>query len=236
MRSGSQNWADVWASKGAHDENRHLELMDLLKFNGYDSGSDAISVTSWKAWISNLFKEIPEFKYIDTWMDIGCGAGGFLFSLPSQIKKSGCDYSQSLISVANLYASQNKITCSVYEQDMTDKNLVLPNVEIFSLISCLQYINQHEAMRLMEKIFQVATEGVLIAEIPNEEYFDESVSYRKNTLNYQQTEELKHTYYYPDIFDGLAAIYSFRGLAVKSKLGSQSKFRWSKYYRKISKN
>jgi len=233
MRSFIRNWHDIWSTKGLYQNDRWLDMDDLLALSGYDSGADGINAKIWRAWVSRLLCEIGVDKTVSTWLDVGCGSGSFLFSLPAEIYKHGFDYSESLIRVAERYAVQRQIPCKLYSQDMTKSDLEIPKVDVASCISSLQYITHQDALNLIESLFNTVTQGVVIAETPDRNHLERAMTYRINTLKYTPDEKLTHTYYDPKFFDDLATQYSFRPMEIKVKLGNQSKFRWCRFYSKV---
>ena len=232
MKSINQNWFEIWSKKGSSSAIKNLKFQDLLRLNGYDSGADAIDVDDWERWIKSLFDEIPDLKNVDDWLDAGCGCGCFLFSLPKNIQKYGFDYSSSLIDLGKKFASDQKIACDLSVEDLRNDKLEVIEKDVISVVSCLQYISHKEAQDFMQKVFNSAKVGVLIAETPDIEFISKSEGYRSAVLNYQVSEELTHTYYDKNAFDEIAFRKSFVSIELKSKLGHQSKYRWSRYFKK----
>lgn len=233
MTSSSQIWHEVWASKNLVGGTSDIKLSDLLKLNGYDSGADGIDVPGWKKWIEALYSEVKCLQESRTWLDVGCGSGLFLFTLPNCDLRYGVDYSSSLVQIANQYSVQQNLRSQIYLQDMSQQELVLPQADVVSCVSSLQYISKDEALVLFEQLLQHARQGVLLAEIPDLEKYDEAISHRWETLTYDSSDKFQHTYYPSELFDELASAYSFDAREVTAKLGQQSQFRWSRFFKKL---
>lgn len=94
-------WKKIWNSKGTnYDEHKDkINLSYLLASSGYDMGAGAMSVTSWKNYVSKITKtlKITENQQL---LEVGCGAGAFLYPLRNKnVRICGIDYSESLIKI-----------------------------------------------------------------------------------------------------------------------------------------
>ena len=91
-------------------------------------------------------------------------------------------------------------------------------------MSSLQYITHQDSLNLVERLFNIATKGVVIAETPDRNHFERASTYRNNALKYTPSPKFSHTYYAPELFDDPATHYSFRPTGITIRLGDQSKY------------
>jgi len=227
------NWQRIWEKKGnlKSDTKEAIHIWDLVGCNGYDSGADRISKHDWDHWIATLTNEIAEHSTFDSWLDIGCGAGAFLFSIDRQIKRYGSDYSQSLIQIARRYAKQEKLDADFYLDDLNDMEVLLHiDADIISCVSALQYVPVAVGLECFKQMLHHARKGVLIAEIPSLLCKEAASDFRANSLTYREVEEYPHSYYSMAQFNSLAINMGYTIIKIESKLGLQSRYRWSAYY------
>lgn len=226
----------MWEKKGnsTHKDIGSDSLWDLIIMNGYDSGADGISFFDWNLWIQGIKAEIPNYANVSSWLDAGCGSGAFLFSQDNRIELFGFDYSATLIERAGQFFRASGKPAQLIVGDITDSRLSLPQTDIISCVSSLQYVPEKIGLLFFGKMLDFAQVGVLIAENPNKKFQEVSQQFRSGNLNYDDDEKYNHTYYAIEDFNQIAAQRGFKSIKVHSKLGKQSSYRWSMYYEKIS--
>ncbi|MGP1561791.1 MAG: hypothetical protein ACTTIC_06860 [Helicobacteraceae bacterium] len=74
-------WKDIWNSREARVQRYLLEA--LIKADGYDTASGAISVDSWLESAKDIMERL-EIKNGASVYEIGCGSGALLYAMQMQ--------------------------------------------------------------------------------------------------------------------------------------------------------
>ena len=91
-------WKSIWEKKGANAP-ENIGLPELIAMDGFDSGAGRMSTGSWLSFVKHVMGKLNINK-TDKVLEIGCGAGAFLFPIYSaNIKVFGIDYSKSLVQI-----------------------------------------------------------------------------------------------------------------------------------------
>jgi ubiquinone/menaquinone biosynthesis C-methylase UbiE len=108
------NWKNIWSKKTLSFSNEDL-LEDLLRADGFDTGFGNYSPANWLMMVKEVAKKCEIFSGSAV-LELGCGAGAFLYALKltSKVEKLyGIDYSESLIESAKKYLSgEGEFYCS----------------------------------------------------------------------------------------------------------------------------
>jgi ubiquinone/menaquinone biosynthesis C-methylase UbiE len=107
------NWKNIWSKKEVFSTNEDL-LEDLLRADGFDTGFGRYSPTNWLMMVKEVAKKCEIFSRSAV-LELGCGAGAFLYALKLTSKCEilyGIDYSESLIKSAKKYLKEEKFYCS----------------------------------------------------------------------------------------------------------------------------
>lgn len=93
-------WQETWAKRVASVDERGV-LSALIHANGFDQGCGAYTPDQWIA-MAEAWSRSLSFQTGASVLEVGCGAGAFLYALQltSGIKAFGYDYSPSLIQSA----------------------------------------------------------------------------------------------------------------------------------------
>ena len=127
------NWKNIWNNRDIDS----ITLDYLLNINGFSSEVGSFNPKSFDQYFKNIFQYV-EFDRIKSCIEIGCGAGLFLYKLPSNIQKSGIDFSDQLISIAkkiiNEFEGENiVILCRYPSQIKKIKNQIGKNAKVLSM-------------------------------------------------------------------------------------------------------
>lgn len=91
-------WRKVWERK-AKSISASVTLANLLAADGFDTGTGIFPVNSWLEFVSRIMRRF-NLKSGDRVLEVGCGAGAFLFPLYTRgIDVYGVDYSDNQIAL-----------------------------------------------------------------------------------------------------------------------------------------
>lgn len=147
----------------------------------------------------NIIKE--KISTFDSVYEVGCGSGVNLFlyrELCGITKLGGCDYSKSLIDIANRIIVSNDIVC---EEAL---NIDIANTyDIVISDSVFQYFQDDDyGYKVLEKMYKKANKMVIIKEIHNINMKEEHLEMRRKSIeNYDEKYKgLDKTFYLPSRF------------------------------------
>jgi len=99
-RTEQNLWKNIWERKG-NEVSGELEIADLIAIDGFDTGAGEFSVNSWLSFVKEI-QERLNIKKTKKILEVGCGAGAFLFPMyNSSIEVFGIDYSSSLVELCS---------------------------------------------------------------------------------------------------------------------------------------
>ena len=99
-RTGQNLWKNIWERKG-NEVSGELELADLIAIDGFDIGTGEFTVNSWLSFVKEI-QERLNIKETQKILEVGCGAGAFLFPMSnSNIEVFGIDYSSSHVELCS---------------------------------------------------------------------------------------------------------------------------------------
>ncbi len=91
-------WKSVW-EKRARKLYSNVTLAKLLSIDGFDTGTGVLPVDSWLRFVEDIASRF-DLKRGDAILEVGCGAGAFLFPLYTRgIRVHGVDYSRNQIAL-----------------------------------------------------------------------------------------------------------------------------------------
>ena len=97
------DWENIWNSrnvKSVDNLSTHDVLKSLLEMDGFDSPTGSINVGAWSNYLECI-SSLLELSATDTFFEVGCGAGAFLYSFyEKKHTVSGLDFSNDLITIA----------------------------------------------------------------------------------------------------------------------------------------
>ncbi len=227
-------WKKVWDSR-ALPVGKSIELIDLIKINGFDTGAGKIELEDWRTYAYNIVKKIG-LNDGDSLYEVGCGSGALMYALKEkkELILGGLDYASNLIEVAQKIMPTADLECKEASQlDVEIKyDYVISN-------SVFQYLNLLYARNVVISMIKKSKKSVYIFEIPDINKKKEAESTRKDSIGIKEYEEkysdYEHTFYDQDwfykiakeencsleIFDGLVPNYkqnSYRfGCAIVKK-------------------
>lgn len=95
----TNKWKKIWNDKVCHNED--VELSELIKLDGFDSGFTGYSDQQWMDMTADAAMR-SDLQNGDTILEVGCGSGAFLYCLDTKydVRAYGLDYSRPLIKIA----------------------------------------------------------------------------------------------------------------------------------------
>jgi len=72
----TDDWRPVWERKGAQVQDGALDLSELLRANGYDTGHGDLTVDAWTSYTQTVL-DLLGAESGQSLYEIGCGAGAF---------------------------------------------------------------------------------------------------------------------------------------------------------------
>ncbi|OGH84945.1 MAG: hypothetical protein A2493_01860 [Candidatus Magasanikbacteria bacterium RIFOXYC12_FULL_33_11] len=149
-------WYEIWQKKGSNQNSSKKELVDLIALDGFDTGHGSMDEQKWNMMI-NLIKQKIYFKNDDNIVEIGCGAGAFLFPFyeENKYKIIGIDYSVGLLDIAKKIMPKANFVCAQANKLPLERescNITLCN-SVFHYFSDLDYAKQTllEILRVLKK-------------------------------------------------------------------------------------
>lgn len=154
-----ENWRKIWNSKKTKKVN---SLQDLININGYEiTGLNSTNLVPFMLEIT----EKLGIKYRDSVYEVGCGSGSILYILKSLgFMVGGCDYSQSLINIANdLDISDDIKFCEANQIDTEKKYNWILSFSVFQYFPDLEYVKL-----VIDKMLEKSKNGIAILDINDE--------------------------------------------------------------------
>ncbi len=191
-------WQEVWLRKGA--EEGLCDLESLMRADGFDAGTGAISVEDWLKSSTNIQEKL-ELKKGSNVLEVGCGAGAMLWTLKDQpVNIFGVDYSKTLIQKAKealpeLKAEVCEASSISYQDKMFDA--------VFSHGVFFYFSDYEYAQKAMDEIVRVLKDDgkIYILDVPDLEKREECETFRRDVVysgeEYPTAEDgaYRHLYY-----------------------------------------
>lgn len=110
------SWHDIWLRKGQNifsPKDVGQKLADLIKIDGFDTGVGEMTEQAWFDLVG-IVKKKTNLGKGDKIIEIGCGAGAFLYPFYFQkiYQITGIDYSKSLIKIAKKVMPKANLICT----------------------------------------------------------------------------------------------------------------------------
>lgn len=189
------NWLEVWNKRTESDESDIL--LKLIKADGFDSDAGSINRTAWEEYVLKIMNKMQMEDYHSVF-EIGCGSGAFLYPMFERgLWVSGCDYSESLISIARKYINDSFFVASAeYLHANPQYNHVIAN-STFQYFPSLDYA-KNVARIMIEKSFRKI--GILdINDKSKEDYAKQMRSSMSTNNDYEKKYEgLEHLFIHKD--------------------------------------
>lgn len=185
------NWKTVWS-------NRKVEIKDdtlssLIQLDGFDTGFGTYDKDSWSSMVLDFAKKTRINKGQNI-LEIGCGAGAFLYVLDKTFECNlfGIDYSDVLIQEA-----RKNISRGIFDvKEAKDINFDSGFFDLIFAHSVFQYFDSLDySMEVIKKSFdQIRPGGVLaLLDINDEEFFSQYHLERSGT--YKNKKDYQDKYY-----------------------------------------
>ena len=212
----SNKWLDVWTRKGLEAEDGGLEA--LMRADGFDAGTGAISVDDWLRQAANIAARL-ELDRAANVLEVGCGAGAMLWPLrdlgPALY---GVDYSQTLAEVAarsvpGLTAQRAEAVSLPFPDTMFDA--------VFSHGVFFYFPDLAYAVRALEEIVRVLAPGrgrAMVLDVPDLDRRDACERFRREVVykgaDYPTSPEgpYRHLYFPRALFSDFAASQGMRAV------------------------
>lgn len=190
------DWKKVWESRTGAAQS----LADLIKLDGFDHAAGSINEENWCQYISALAEEIgirSEFGGGGSLIELGCGAGAFLFALTKSVGRlqiAGVDYSSSLLAVAKKFLPQGD-----FEYANLTKFSFSRRYDHIVMHSVAHYLSKAQVKSLIGSCLQNANKTVSVLEIPLEDSRLRAEEQRQRligaNLYREKYDGLVHTYF-----------------------------------------
>jgi ubiquinone/menaquinone biosynthesis C-methylase UbiE len=178
-----KNWKIIWENKHIGSSNNLMQ--ELLTVDGFDTGCGSITYDMWDKYIDEML-ELVSIKSTDNVLEVGCGAGAFLYPIKNKISCEvyGYDFSNSLINIAQKILPKNNFKVS--------DALVNPFNQKFDYVfshSVFQYFESEEyaydVIETMQKSLLSGGKLLLLGVLDK----NHKASYIKNRIKYFNNEE-----------------------------------------------
>ena len=179
----NNNWFNIWSNRKTNALKK-IDLEDLIFYNGFDSPLGRMKKNDWLAYINNVSIKC-DLKADDSIFEVGCGSGAFLlpfFNLKHKV--SGIDYSEKLISIANLALKGNFEKLKKCEADNIDTKAkfdVVVSNHVFHYFNSIEY-----SFNVLKKMLLKCNKKIVILGLPNISHKKESELTRRGLLTIEE--------------------------------------------------
>jgi ubiquinone/menaquinone biosynthesis C-methylase UbiE len=204
-------WRDIWLKKGSTVQTNgkeKQELINLIKFDGFDTGGGSVNEETWLKLVDLVEKKIQLKKNFNI-IEVGCGAGAFLYPFYQQgiYNIYGIDYSESLIKIAKEVMPKANLICAEAKSLPFEKNLfdVVVSNSVFNY-----FPNEIYAKDVLFEILRVLKSGgeCLLLDLNDLAKKDYAEKKRRDELGVEEYEKryknLSQMYYDKDWFKNFA--------------------------------
>ncbi|NNN18992.1 MAG: class I SAM-dependent methyltransferase [Acidimicrobiaceae bacterium] len=138
------------------------ELSELLRADGFDSPLASITPDAWATYVKNLALRL-EINPGSSVLEVGCGAGAFLYVLQQLgCKVGGCDFSSAQIEIAKQALPNSTFqVCDATQFEMGKWDYVLAN-GVFMYFPSLEY-----AEKVCKLMVETSKKAVGIFDVPD---------------------------------------------------------------------
>ena len=107
----ADDWQAVWQRKGAQVQDGNLDLAELLRANGYDTGHGNVKVDAWTSYAEHVLDLLGAHSGHSVY-EVGCGAGAFLIPIRQRgLAVAGSDHSSTLVAAASKAFADAQFEC-----------------------------------------------------------------------------------------------------------------------------
>lgn len=194
------NWKTIWNNRQFEKSDNLLEC--LIQADGFDTGYGSYSVNDWVNMVDSFAKQYNIDSTTDV-LEVGCGAGAFLYQLKSttQCNIFGYDYSESLIDLANSSITQGQFLTSD-----ANKNPFKQKFDIVFSHSVFQYFpNVEYGLSVIRSMVDAVKSGgkIVLMDLLDSSlqslYYNERNKYFSSESDYaERYKNLSHTFYSRD--------------------------------------
>jgi len=166
----AKNWKEVWESRG---QKVGVDLAQLIRLNGFDSGKNVYDVADWMALVDDLVLRAGIHNYSHV-LEVGCGCGALIEAISFKTGASihGYDYSESQINIAKSGAGDYMVSEAVNNPYISAQFDVVLSHSVFQYFPDLDY-----ARTVIETMAKAAIPGgrVLVMDVPESDMMGELV-------------------------------------------------------------
>ncbi len=191
----SSKWSEIWQQRILAEKQSDINLIDLLRLNGWDSGAGYLNSNDWIQFTKSIAQQIGLQDGMSIF-EVGCGGGAFLYPLANSfdIEIGGLDYAPNLVATAKLALPKGQFStgdaCSLD---------AAPQYDFVLAHSLFQYLDPDAARRVLRSMLSKARSAIIVLDVPNLKTRDEAEAVRRGVLgedeyNLKYT-GLEHTYY-----------------------------------------
>jgi SAM-dependent methyltransferase len=210
--SQPDNWRGVWERKGDQVHDNTLDLAQLLRANGFDTGHGNIEVDAWTSYADTVLDTLRAHPGNSIY-EVGCGAGAFLIPIRQRgLEVAGSDYSSTMVTAASEALRHGQFECCEANNvpPVPQYDFVIAN-SVFLYFKDLEY-----AEAVIRAIVAKARRGLAILDIPDLAQREETLALRYRTAGSKAEYEKRYS--------GLDHLYFDRGWFVQAlrKAGAPS--------------
>ncbi len=211
MKNIGIKWKKVWEQK-AKDVSSDITLSNLISIDGFDTGIGVFPIESWLKFIEKIASRL-ELKRGNKILEVGCGAGAFLFPLYNRgVEVYGIDYSVNQIALCKKIMDRGVFKVGEanrlpFESEFFD---VAISNSVFQYFSDLEYAEKvvTEMARVLKRNGYIG-----IFDVNDLEKKEEFIAARKRKLGEKKYERLygnlEQLFYSKEWFREIAKQYGF---------------------------
>ncbi len=208
----NKKWKSIWNQNAKRKKSKNLQ--DLLSLNGHFSPTSNINVNDWNNYINHFVQKYNITKK-DNILEIGCGAGAFLFPFfKKKINCYGVDFSKELIKHCKKFLNPSNF----YVREVNNlKILKKRNYSYIFANSIFQYFpSEFYAKKVLNEILSLANPKtkIFLLDIPNKIKYNkwkrsviQNIGKQNFNLKYNQ---VKHRFYNKEFFINYCKIKKYK--------------------------
>jgi len=184
----TDDWRPVWERKGAQVQDGALDLSELLRANGYDTGYGDLTVDAWTSYTEKVLDVIGAEPGHSIY-EVGCGAGAFLLPIrQAGLSVAGSDYSSTLVAAASKALPDGEFECCEANEIPP-----LPQYDFVVASSVFFYFPDLEYSRaVIRAMLAKARRGIAILDNPDLAHKEETLALRYHVAGSKQEYEKRY--------------------------------------------
>lgn len=184
----TDDWRPVWERKGAQVQDGALDLSELLRANGYDTGHGDITVDAWTSYTDKVL-DLLGAESGHSIYEVGCGAGAFLMpSAQAGLADAGSDYSSTLVAAASKALPDGEFECCE-----ASKIPSLPQYDFVVASGVFMYFPDLEyAGAVIRAMVAKARRGIAILDNPDLAHKEETLALRYQVAGSKEEYEKRY--------------------------------------------